>query len=655
MAQGNEKAEFQVNLAGNAADVAKVTASAMDGMRKAIANGRNSLEGMNAQLKSLKDAKASKASIDALSKGIADQKKAVSGLSGELKRQGIAHRETTKAAKAEKAEMAVLKSALDKTKTQYAETLKQRKKIGEDNLKERLKHDREAFDSLAGTIGGTVVGAMLGLVTAMAVAGVGLAKFIFRAADAARSVGLLREAAMNGNAQWGKNFGEQVDALARKVPTSKAEIDKLGISLAKSRIGGQVWVDTLNAVTQASAALGDDAGNALKGFVERGRQFNRFQLNPLEMVGTGIDFKDVAEALSKSMHVGVKDATQALFEGRVKLADGAAALRAAVEKKVGGVNLRQMLSFENLTKKIGESLEELTKGIDLEPMLKGFKEIANIFSITTTSGQALKQMVEVFGKELTGAFTTGTPLAKKFVYGLIIGAQEIMIAYLQVRNRLKETFGNTEVLKNVNTLELALKAGKVAAYGLGAAVLMTAGFIAAASAPFLLLGAAIYGLGKAVQFTVGAIRSIGSSFVEIGTSMVDGLINGLQLGSTRLKDAVKGMAESAKSTFKDVLGIHSPSREFFKFGENIDEGAARGVESNGRAQGAVESMVSVPSAAPKGGAGGGSPVSVKIEINVNGGGDAKQIAAALTTESILEQITKAVLDAVQGGGVPVPA
>jgi hypothetical protein len=39
---------------------------------------------------------------------------------------------------------------------------------------------------------------------------------------------------MNGNAQWGKNFGEQVDALALKVPTSKEKIDKLGMSLAKS-------------------------------------------------------------------------------------------------------------------------------------------------------------------------------------------------------------------------------------------------------------------------------------------------------------------------------------------------------------------------------------------------------------------------------------
>jgi hypothetical protein len=56
------------------------------------------------------------------------------------------------------------------------------------------------------------------------------------------------------------------------------------------------------------------------------------------------------------MHVGVEQAKQALFEGRVKLADGAAALRAAVEKKFGGVNLRQMLSLR-------EHREEARRGV----------------------------------------------------------------------------------------------------------------------------------------------------------------------------------------------------------------------------------------------------------------------------------------------------
>jgi hypothetical protein len=641
MAQGNESAEFKVNLAGNAADVAKTTANAMQGLRKRIAEGRSALEGLNNELKALKTAKGSADAINALKAKIDEQKAASKGATTELKKQSESFREATKAAKAQRDEAKKLKESLDKAKAAAKAAREQKWKAQEESMK-----------ALNGAVLG-VVGVLVTLAAGFIAAGVAAAKFVIGGADAARSVGLLREAAMNGNAQWGKNFGEQVDALARQVPTSKEKINELGISLAKSRIGGQIWVDTLNAVTQASAALGDDAGNALKGFIERGRQFNRFQLNPLEMVGTGIDFKDVAEALSKSMHVGVKDATQALFEGRVKLADGAAALRAAVEKKVGGVNLRQMLSLENLTKKIGESFDELTAGIDLEPMLKGFKEIANTFSITTTSGQALKGIVEVIGKELGGAFVAATPLAKKFIYGAIIGAQELVIGYLQVRNSLRKTFGDSEVTKNVDVLTIALKAGKAAAYGIAAAMTVVAAAAALAAAPFVAAAAATTAFQSAGEATGKWFRE--NDWGAIGTGIVDGLVKGLKAGAGALFDAVKFLAKGVATSFKMTLGIQSPSKVFAEFGKNTTAGYVKGVEQGSDdAQGAVNSMVGVPSAGGGGGrASGGAPITINLTINASGG-DAKAVAAAVSDESILEQITKVILEAVQGGGIPVP-
>ncbi len=653
MAAGSETATFTVNLAGNAADVAKTTSTAMEDLRKRIDAQRGALNNLQSAYKTLKgstdEIKAAKAAL----KGRMDAlKDTVNANNTALKSQQTAYKASSAAAKQQKTVTAELQAAMKKTTAEYAKVLEARKKAKEDAFAEKMKKDAESLQAMNGVVLG-VVGVLASLALGFIAAGIAAAKFVLHGADAARSIGLLREAAMNGNAQWGKNFGEQVDALARKVPTSKAEIDALGISLAKSRIGGQIWVDTLNAVTQASAALGNDAGNALKGFIERGRQFNRFQLNPLEMVGTGIDFKDVAEALSSSMHVGVKEAQQALFEGRVKLADGAAALRAAVEKKVGGVNLRQMLSLENLSKKLGESFDELTKGIDLEPMLKGFKEIANTFSITTTSGQALKQIVEVFGKELVGGFTSATPIAKKFIYGAIIGTQELIIGYLQVRNSLRKTFGDSEMLKNVDTLKLALTAGKYAAYGVAAAMTIVAGAVALAVAPFV----AIYAAVTAFQ---SAGESVGKWFREtdwsgLGTNIVDGLVKGLKLGATALKTAVMGLANGTKQTFKDVLGIQSPSKVFAGYGKNIAEGTERGIdEGKPELDRKVSAMVDVPRSGGGSSRAGAAPVVVNVTINASGG-DAKAVAAAVSTESILEQITKAVVDALHGSGNPVPA
>ncbi len=653
MAAGSEEATFTINLGGNAADVAKTTSTAMKELKASIDAQKAPLEAMNAQLKALKASGATEAA-KSLKGQIDAQKASIKGSSAELKKQSDAYRKSNEEAKKLKTVSADLKSTLDKTNKQYKELTEKRKKLADDQLKAKIKGDEESMAMLGSAALGAVaaIGALaVGLVSAAVAA----ARFIIRGADAARSIGLMREAAMGGNAQWGKNFGEQVDALALKVPTAKDKINELGKELAMSRIGGQVWVDTLNAVTQASAALGDTAGNKLKEFVERGRQFGRFQINPQEMIGTGVDFKDVAEALSKSMKIGVKEATAALFEGRVKLADGAKALRDAVEKKFGAINLRQMISLENITKKLGEAFDALTKNVDIEPILKGLKEMADIFSASTVSGQALKQIVEVFGKELSSSFTSTTPIAKKFIYGLIIGAQELVIAYLTVRNSLKKTFGDSDLLKNVDLLKVGLTAGKIAAIGIGVALAGVA----------LTIGVAVVAFGamssvaiKAFTFIPKAIKGAVDYLMDVdwkatGTFVIDGLVNGLKLGASKLVDTVKGLAGSVKSTFTGVLGIQSPSKVFAKYGENTTEGYAQGVERSApRAQSAVEGMA--PSApGGKGGKGGASGVVVNVTINASGG-DAKQVAAEVSSASTLEQLTKAIIDALQGSGLPVP-
>lgn len=650
MAAGSEEATFTINLGGNAADVAKTTSTAMQELKRQIEAQKAPLQQMNAQLKALKAsgateaAKSLKAQIDA-------QKASIKGSSAELKKQGDAYKKSNDEAKKLKEVSKDLKVTLDKTVKQYKDLVEKRKKLAEDQFASKVKASEEALSMLNGVALG-VVGVLAGLAVGFISAAVAAARFVLRGADAARSIGLMREAAMGGNAQWGKNFGEQVDALALKVPTAKEKINELGKELAMSRIGGQVWVDTLNLVTQAAAALGDNAGNKLKEFVERGRQFGRFQINPQEMIGTGVDFKDVAEALSESMKIGVKEAQQALFEGRVKLADGAAALRAAVEKKFGAINLRQMISLENITKKLGEAFDALTKNVDIEPILKGLKEMADIFSLSTVSGQALKQIVEVFGKELSSSFTSTTPLAKKFIYGLILGAQELVIGYLTVRNSLKKTFGDSELLKNVDMLKVALTAGRYAAYGIAAAFVLVAAGVALAVAPFVALYAAVTAFQTAGEKMGEWFRK--TDWAAVGGMIVDGLVNGLKLGATKLYDAVKALANGTKNTFKDVLGIQSPSKVFAEFGKNTTEGYAQGVEkSSPRAQSAVDAMAPGAPSQKSGGRSGAAPMTINVTINASGG-DAKQVAAEVSSSSTLEQLTKAIIDALQGSGLPVP-
>ncbi len=669
MAKGNESASFAINLEGNAASEAKRTADSMQALKERISAGVNSVREMNSSLKNLRGTSADViAAKSELRARIDAEKQALSNA-------------TLEAIKAQKASgtlgQATKKLADDKAKLASVTA------DGSDRAK--------AFSAAIGTAGGPVAalkdklsrlsdvagkngagGAMSFLVlgVAGAIAGIvaltsavassltSLGRFVVHAADAARSAALMREAAMGGNAQWGKNFGEQVDALSKKVPTSRAEIDKLGASLAKNNIGGQTWVDTLNAVTQASAALGDDAGSKLQEFITRGRQFQRFQLNPQEMIGSGLTFTEVSEALAKSMHIGVDKAKAALFEGRVKLADGAKALRDAIEKKFSTLNLRQMLSLDNIAKKLGETFDDLTKGIDLEPLLRGFKEIADIFDLSTVSGQALKQIISVFGNDLIGTFSKSTPLAKKFVYGLIIGALELTISYLKVRNAIRGMFSG-DTLKKFDAANLAIRMGRDAAQGIAGAMAFAAAQVGAVVAAVGALSVGVYGVvdafksaGKTIGGWVADIRN--TDWKATGIAIVDGLIGGLTSGAKRLRDAVLGLGEDVKRTFKETLGIHSPSKVFAEFGKHTTEGYEQGVEaSSGRAQGAINAMVATPKSGRDASRGASVPVNVTVEINITAGSDARSIAAEVSSASVLEQITKAVTDALHGAGVPI--
>lgn len=508
------------------------------------------------------------------------------------------------------------------------------------------------FDGLKDAMGGAsgaelafaagaaaLIGVILGIAATLAKATFELGKFILVSADAARTQHLLRAAALGGNESWAKALGNQVDELARKVPMARDQINQIGLSLAKNRVGGQTMVDTLNAVAQAASLLGDEAGQKIQDFVTRGRMMQNFRLNPQEMIGTGIEFDDVAKAYAASMHIGIDSARQALFDGKVKLADGAKALREAVEGKLGKLNLRAMMSFENVAKKAGEAFDALVKGVNLEPALEALQTITDLFSESTVTGRALKETVTRIGKGIVDAFVVVGPFAKAFVQGLIIGALKLETAYLQVRLKLQEAFGGSDLLKNVDKLGLALKVGEYALYAIGAAALMTVGFLAAVAAPFLLVAAAIglvaYGIKSAFDFLLD------SDWSGLATDLVDGFVDGIKAGLGKVAEAVGSLGTTAIKALKHALDSHSPSKKMFQIGLDTSAGYEGGVDAGApAAQDAVGRMVDLPSSGGSGGGGRGGAVQVTFApvINLQGGGGS--VAEQLADPALLEPLRR---------------
>ena len=69
-----------------------------------------------------------------------------------------------------------------------------------------------------------------------------------------------------------------------------------------------------------------------------------------------------------------------------------------------------------------------------------------------------------------------------------------------------------------------------------------------------------------------------AKFTDFGGHLVDGLINGIKNKWESLKSSVTGMGDSISGWFSEKLGIHSPSRVFMGFGDNIAQGAAIGLQ-----------------------------------------------------------------------------
>ena len=365
--EGANQATLSINLEDHVSESAESMADSVEALRDRIAGSEDAIKEMGGALRRLR--------------GTSDEVKTAKG-------------ELVAKLQAEKDKISAANLALLKQGTTYDKLSAQTRKLTKDreDLKKKTDKDAEskakdradAMSAAIRTAGGPVAslkekletlravtgdssGAM-GLATlaaaglaaaviavaAAAAAGVlALGKLIIAGANAARTANLMREAAA-GSASNATALGTQVDALADKIPTARGALNDLAISLAKSGVQGQTLVDTFNAVGQASAALGEDAGAKLRELVERGRLTQRLQVNPLELQGTGVQFEDIAKALAKNLKVGVNDARAALFEGRVKLADGAKALRDAVEQKFAGINLRRMLDLNVIAEKFQE-------------------------------------------------------------------------------------------------------------------------------------------------------------------------------------------------------------------------------------------------------------------------------------------------------------
>ncbi|HEX8795451.1 MAG TPA: hypothetical protein VF765_31090 [Polyangiaceae bacterium] len=672
----NAQATFAINLGGDAAEVSEEAAAELEKLRETIHGAEDSVKQMRSALRSLRgesdEVKGAKAQLNAM---VDAERNKISAANLQLLKQGqtydklAADARKLAAAKAEadkqmKADaLAKAKESADRAKNALEKTKEGTEKLGKaiDLAGGPIADLKGSFSSLEGVLGGAegvmgavgfafagLIAACVALTAALVAGAIAFVRFVVVGADAARSLNLVREAA-TGSAENARNLGTQVDALAARVATGKEKLNDLAASLARTRLSGQAIVDTFNAVGQASAAMGDDVGNTIKGIITRGQQAQRIQINPLELQGTGLSFKGIASELAAQLKIGTKEAEAALFEGRVKLEDGAKALRAAVEKRFGEINARKLLTLDVQAQKFRERLGALTADVNLEPLLKGLDTLQHLFDGSTVTGATLKTMITTIGNTIGPAFEKVAPIVAAFFKGLVIGALDVAIAFLKMKKFIVDALGGSDLLKGFDVVGAAVLAGKIAVYGLVAAVGVLGAAFALSTAPIWASAAALYGIYRALKWVWDTVSNI--DWKEIGTGIVDGIVNGLEAGATFMVKSIEGLADKAKDAFKGALGIHSPSKVFAEYGQHTAEGYAEGVE-DGAPRAAAAASAMAPSPGGGGASGGGGGRVINVTINVQGGGGGQEVAKQLSEPSFLAQLTKAIEDAVLGAGVP---
>ncbi len=634
------EATFTLNLDGNIGAKSKEDIEALEELRERIAKSTEAIREASAANRSLRGTSSQVTDARAKLKALLDSERdAVSRANVELLKQGTTYERLTKDAKALAAARAKVPAmpAAPAAPVAAADPLAK--------MKERFDNTQTTSDSRGISLGGAAKMAGLGVValTGAVVAGVGaLAKWTVGAADAARSMQIMRLAA-TGNAESARNLGTQVDDLATKISTPKEEINKLAVELARTRLTGPAIVDTLNAVGRASDAMGDDVGRAIQDVITRGQMWNRFQLNPLELQGKGVGFNDVAGELAANLKIGVAQAKQALMQGTVTVDQGAKAMRQAVEKRFGEVNAAKLISVDGIVKTLHENLQGLAKNVHIEAVLKPVSELVGMFSQSTVVGRALADIVERSFGTLGSTLQASLPALKGFVKQGVIAGLQIGIAFLQVRNVLRDLDNQFGIIKG--TLE---EIGKLKDAVFGKTEERNV------QAPGTLQN---NGFG---QFAFKSARDDAQLRVQ-GMQAADGLAAGIKAGTPSVGAASEQLADSVKTQFADKMQIHSPSKVFAGYGEDTAEGFEQGVRRGApSAADATSGLAGAPDGGATASGGGASSAGGAVVVNVNLGGikvtaaaaQAKEIQAKVSTPSFLAEMTKAVVDVLKGAGIP---
>ena len=312
-----------------------------------------------------------------------------------------------------------------------------------------------------------------------------------------------------------------------------------------------------------------------------------------------------------------------------------------VRARLGGIAKAQALGLDVQIAKLHQNFARLFSGVKIEGFLSAVHEVAELFSQTSYTGRALKEIMETIFNPLFGQTEALGPIVKRFFQGMIISGLDFLILVYRLRNYLRNTFGDKTLFRGIDWLTIALTLGKLAVWSIVGAV----GVLA------LVIGSVVKKFTDIFEILT-ALHTLAMSidWAGIGSNIVKGIADGITGGIKWVTDAITGLATKAKKAFESLLKLGSPSRVFFEYGGFVSRGFAQGIDRGSPQVGrSIGSMLDEPSKAAAGGptgragVGGGSSTVVQIrELHYHSSGKGAHQGDAEDFKSKLERVLEGV-------------
>ncbi|GMV19464.1 MAG: hypothetical protein AMXMBFR56_76880 [Polyangiaceae bacterium] len=425
-------------------------------------------------------------------------------------------------------------------------------------------------------------------------------------------------------------------------------------------------------------AVGADAEGVQRALTAITQIKAKGRLQSEELVGqlaeAGVSTELVMAALSKQLGKTSGDVRKLLEAGKITADQGIEAIKAAVLTKVGSKKLGQAgaeAAMSTLTG-MGDVFRARVTGIVFDmgerigPTLKAVlgpigKDIL-AFLDSPDAKAGINTIVSGI-KSLLGGIQAGWPMVKEFLGGFAEGLGRLK----DMARGFSDMLGPALKAMGIDAKDAGSAArllGHALALAVGGLVMFTA-LVGGVVAVFVAIPVAIFKAGAAVgafQQAVGAfvanavawlmtlpgrIAAVGAelwnSAVQLGSSIIDGLVNGIQTGVGKVTTAMKGVGSAALSAFGVSIDAHSPSKAFETRGLWGAEGAARGFE---RGSTMVESASSKMGAAALGASWGGlggnttnrNAVSLTIQVQAPPAGSSAEDFAAQIGPAIRREV-----------------